>query len=313
MEKADVTVIVPVHQCAKTLPTLLAHLELQSHPAARIEIIIVDLGSTDGTAEVGKRYADGAPIRTECLVFGPTAAGHALAAAAAAARGRWLLFHHQDLLAGTHLIRTHVRTQEHHGGSVVVRGRVDRHPQADRPLNLQPYHFTDYAEPAAESPLSYTDWRIWNLSVPKEAVEQAGGVSDAFPYPDYVDVDLAWRMHAQGMNGYYHPDATAYAWYVPDLGEERRRAFTRGYSRRVLLRHVHDDEVRRRFSMEGGVFAGRLHPLVDPLWAFIAGPMPGPHGIRTFAARQLVRHEMIRGYRAASAGSAPAPFLSKPA
>lgn len=305
MDKADVTVIVPAHQCAKTLPTLLAHLELQSHPAARLETIIVDLGSSDGTAEVAARYADGAPIRTQCLSVGPAEAGRGLAAAVTSARGRWLLFLHQDLLAGTHLIRTHVRTQERHGGSVAIRGSVDRHPQAGRPLNLQPYLFSRRAEPAPDSPLPFPDWRMWNLSISKDAVERAGGISEAFPYPDYLDVHLAWRMRAQGVEGYYQPEATAYAWYVPDLGEERRRAHARGYSRQVLLRHVQDDDVRWRFSMEAGPVGALWHSVSDPVWRVVAGPLPSPHGIRMYAARQLLRHDMKRGYRAAASGARP--------
>lgn len=306
MEKADVTVIVPTHQCAQTLPTLLAHIELQSHPAGRIETIIVDLGSSDGTAEVAERYAAGAPIRTQCLAFNAMEGGRGIAAAVKAARGRWLLFLHQDLLAGTHLIRTHIRVQERHGGSMVVRGRVDRHPQAGRPLNLQAYRFYHDREPEPDSALPYVDWRMWNLSIPKEAIEHAGGVFEGFPYPDYVDVHLAWRMRAQGIEAIYHPDATAYAWYVPDLAEERRRAYTRGFSRSVLLRLVHDDEVRWRFALDTGALAPMLHTLSDPMWGVLAGSLPVPHGMRAYAAGQLLRHDMIRGYRAARASASSA-------
>ncbi len=305
MEKTDVTVIVPTHQCAKTLPTLLAHLELQSHPSARLEIIIVDIGSTDGTSEVAQRYSDGAPIRTQSVPFGPSEAGAALTAAVAAAHGRWLVFLHQDLLAGTHLIRSHVRAQERHGGDVVIRGRIDRHPQAGESPNIQPYLFLNQAEPAAEAPLPFVDWRMWNLSMTKRACEAVGAFASAFPYTSYADVHLAWRMHANGVKAFYHPDATAYAWYVPDLAEERRRAYCRGYGLQVLLAQVDDPEVRRRFALEAGALPMLFHRLSDPAWAALAGIMPGNRGARAFAARHLVRHEMLRGYHSAAMGTSP--------
>lgn len=305
MDKTDVTVIVPAHQCARILPTLLAHLELQSHPAARLETIIVDLGSTDGTAEIAERYAAGAPIRTQCLSFGPCEAGRGIASAVAAARGRWLMFLHQDLLAGTHWIRNHVRMQERHGGDVVIRGGVDRHPQAGRPLNLHAYRFRTPAPPPPESRLPYIDWRMWNLSLPKDAVEDVGGISDLFPYPDYIDVHLAWRLRARGVECVYHPEASAYAWYVPDLHEERQRAYTRGFSRYILLTHVRDEDARSRFGVDATAAGVAVRGALSPVWSLLATPVPGAYTIRTFAAAQLIRYEMMRGYRAAAAGPIP--------
>jgi glycosyltransferase involved in cell wall biosynthesis len=297
MEKMDVTVIVPMHDGAPILPTFLTHLELQSHPAARFEVLIVDMGSTDGTSEVVRRYADGAPMRTRCLLYGSTQAGEALTAAALAAEGRWLLFLHQDVLAGPHLIRAHVRAQEQHGGDVVVRGKIDFHPQlpmagADSPLVVDEPRAAD-----GDGTIPYRQWRLWNLSISKASVQGLEGFRAAFPFPDYADVDLASRLHQQGKQGYYAAEAAAYLWYVPDFDEERRRAFARGYCRQVLLEG--DEDLGQLVHLEPRCW---LPALGVPVFRVLAGKRHGTRGLRGFAQRHVLRQAMASGSRAAAAG-----------
>jgi len=143
------------------------------------------------------------------------------------------------------------------------------------------------------------------LSVPKDLVQKAGGIAEEFPYADYVDVHLAWRMRAQGVDAIYHPDATAYAWFVPDVWEERQRAYVRGFSRSILLRHIQDDDVRWRFGVEYSSARALVHTFSDPFWSLLAGSLPVPHSLRAYATGKLLRHDMVRGYRAALAGRAP--------
>ena len=56
MDDTDVSVIVPTYDTGGLMPTSLAHLEVQSHPAARFEVFIADHGNSDESAALIERY-----------------------------------------------------------------------------------------------------------------------------------------------------------------------------------------------------------------------------------------------------------------
>ena len=67
MEKADISVLLTSRNDAKMWPMALAHLERQTFPAARFELLVVDQCSDDNTADIVEKFASGAPMRTRLL------------------------------------------------------------------------------------------------------------------------------------------------------------------------------------------------------------------------------------------------------
>lgn len=89
MLRAMLSVVIPTLNAEKTLTRTLAPLVTAAVRGLVQEVIVVDGGSTDETAEIVE--AAGAK-----LIEAPRGRGSQLSAGAAAARGNWLLFLHAD-------------------------------------------------------------------------------------------------------------------------------------------------------------------------------------------------------------------------
>ncbi len=85
-----VSVIIPARNAAELLPTQLAALERQDYERDW-EVIVVDNGSTDGTAQVATAWADRLPLRI-VRAFDRSGAGYARNTGFEAARGDLVVF-----------------------------------------------------------------------------------------------------------------------------------------------------------------------------------------------------------------------------
>ncbi len=95
-----VSIIVPARNEARNLPLLLPSLLAQTYPADRLEIIVVDDGSTDATPAILAEWAAAHPqirvVTGQPLPPGWKGKPWAMQQGAAAAQGEWLLFTDAD-------------------------------------------------------------------------------------------------------------------------------------------------------------------------------------------------------------------------
>lgn len=164
------TVVIPALNAAATLPETLGALGGQA-----AEVIVVDGGSADGTADVARRH--GAHV-----LAAPRGRGVQLAAGAAAARGPWLLLLHAD-------------TRLAPGWEAAVRAAM-----AD-PGRAGFFRFAlDDTAPAARRLERAVAWRCRALALPygdqgllvhRDLLAAVGGIR---PLPLMEDVDLIRRL-----------------------------------------------------------------------------------------------------------------------
>lgn len=114
----SVSVIVPVYNREELLPNCLASLVAQDYP--RLEIIVIDDGSTDRTAEVARRY----PVKVISLDENQGAA-IARNEGANAATGDYLAFTDSDCVAPPDWVSKMVAVLEENPGFVGVNGTYD--------------------------------------------------------------------------------------------------------------------------------------------------------------------------------------------
>ena len=120
MNECDLSVIVPTHNRQSFLPGLLASLAVQTHPAERWELILVDDGSSDSTREYLELGSGRRPLRMSCIFQtqqGPAAARNA---GARKAMGRGLLFLDDDMIAAPQLVAEHARRHRGAPDAVVI-------------------------------------------------------------------------------------------------------------------------------------------------------------------------------------------------
>lgn len=119
-----VSIVVPAFDEAGNMPELFSELAatFRAH-ALHAEVVLVDDGSTDGTAEAARRAADGAGVERLTLLRHRRNRGktEALLTAAGAARGRYLVLFDADLQHSTEEIPRFVERLE--AGLDLVTGR----------------------------------------------------------------------------------------------------------------------------------------------------------------------------------------------
>ncbi|MBN2309046.1 MAG: glycosyltransferase [Candidatus Hydrogenedentes bacterium] len=302
MEVPDVTVIIHTRNRADLLPVSLAHLEIQTFPAARFEILIVDEGSTDDTRGVLERYTAGAPIRTRCFHDETANTAAAWNRAIEHAAGRWLLFLDDDLLAGPHLIEAHVDAQELAGGTCAVVGHVRPHPQID-PKTFMRWHALDAPyELEVNRPACFLDWRAWNLSLPRQHVLDAGGFAEDPELAGLEDLELAARLEARGLRGLCSEDATAYVWRPAGIEDERRRYYAEGYALHALLERTRSEMARERYLVQRARWRGLLDRLIVPCSRGIYTMFGGHSSPFVLFPKSCLRAAFRKGYRDAVAG-----------
>jgi glycosyltransferase involved in cell wall biosynthesis len=198
-------VVIPTYNRRERLGRVLQALEAQSVGHAAFEVVVVDDGSTDGTADFLEQRARTFPVRVlRQSNRGPAAARNA---GVADAKSRLVLFIDDDVVPCVDLIREHLLT---HGDNhdLVVMG-----PLASLPSYRQPWVAWEQAKLEAQyGAMARGDYaptfrQFWtgNASVFKEHILAVGGFDSAFSRGE--DVELGQRLDRRGLQFRFNPRA----------------------------------------------------------------------------------------------------------
>jgi glycosyltransferase involved in cell wall biosynthesis len=310
MEQPDCSVILGVRNCAHRLSTLLAHLEQQSWPAARYEIVVVDDGSTDDTADTLDRYARGAPVPTRCLRQPPGGLVRAWNRALRAATGRHVLFLDADLLASPSLIERHLAVQAEHQDKVCSVGAIGIHPQMEKNLITRAHLSLEQRPRTDQASLHFLDCRAQNLCIPRETLLAVDGFDESFPFPWFADAELVCRLQAAGLPAIAAGNAHAYEWLPARFDEECRRHYGKGYSLHHLHQRTGAAEIFRRFRVQRSALRRTADAFIMPY--YIRACQRAAEDLRLLMPvyRRVLRYELSRGYEDARRGRPPrAPLI----
>jgi glycosyltransferase involved in cell wall biosynthesis len=240
------TVVVCTRDRKGLLEGCLEHLAHQT-PAEgdEVEVVVVDNGSTDGTADLLAAWVEGGPRRR--VVFEPEAGlSRARNAGLAAAAGEVVLFVDDDALAPRGWVAAHLAAHRRHPGTAAVGGPVVLTWPEGRPRWLTPglehwYSALDHGDEAGPFPPPHGPYGT-NMSVRRDAVTAVGGFAEQLgrrgrSLRSGEEAELWQRLWAAGETIVYDPATLVLHRVAPGRSSRRwllRRGWGQGRTNVVL-------------------------------------------------------------------------------
>lgn len=197
MAEPLVSVIIPVWNSPRLIRDCLAAIERQTLPRDRFEILVVDNGSTDGTADAA-RAVPGVTVLEELKPGSYAARNRALAAA----RGEYVAFTDADCLPAPDWLETALRAAQAHPKFGVLAGRIDLYDET-RPEGRA---YGDY-ERLFSFPQSFAErgnCATANWFSPKVVFDKLGGFDATLKSGG--DRQMALRIRDSGLPLVYVPE-----------------------------------------------------------------------------------------------------------
>jgi glycosyltransferase involved in cell wall biosynthesis len=242
MPGPDFSVVIPTHNRLEVLVEVLQSLEFQ-HEAPAFEVVVVDDGSTDGTADWLRSRGFRMPLRV--LVqenHGPAAARNT---GVAAASGRWVAFLGDDTVPSAGWLAAHRAAHAKRGDDphLAVIGYTGWHKRMRltpflRYINEYGLQF-GYALIQDKEDVPFNFLYTSNLSLPRDLL-LAEPFDLRFPYAAWEDIELAYRLKKRGLRLVYEPSATVAHDHPTDFARFAARQEKAGYCA-VVFHRLHPE------------------------------------------------------------------------
>jgi len=223
----SISVVIPAYNAAATLAEQLEALATQQYEDDW-EVVIVDNGSTDGTADLARRYCQ--RFRAFTLIDSGPQRGHSAPrnAGATAARGELLAFCDADDVVAPGWLQAMADAACHYD---LIGGWLDA-----RPLN-------DDSTRSWHRPWPRDRLRSWllpyavsaNLAIWAHVLRDLDGWSTDYEAGG-EDTELSWRAQLAGYRLGFAPDAVIYYRYRSGLRQTARQAYAIGVNCEKILR-----------------------------------------------------------------------------
>jgi len=231
----DISIIIPAYNAADTISACVRALKNQTIPSDQYEIIVVDDGSADDTAQ---RAADAGArvIRQE-----NAGAAAARNRGAQAARGEILLFTDSDCVPAPDWVAQMVApfVEALVAGA---KGVYETEQSGFTPRFVQQEYQDKYDGMACLPQIDFVD--TYSAAYRRDIFLAMGGFDTSFPGASVEDQEFSFRLAAAGYRLVFVPNAVVLHRHDPVLMDYLRRKFFIGYWKNLVLRS-HPDKLAR--------------------------------------------------------------------
>jgi GT2 family glycosyltransferase len=243
------SVIIPVYNGVQTLPACLKALQAQTRPPD--EIIVVDDGSTDGTARLAQQFA--------VTVLSQANAGPAAARnyGARLAQGDILLFTDADCIPAPDWVE---RMAVPFADPTIVGAKGEyRTRQRELVARFVQQEYQDrYDRMDRQRQIDFVD--TYAAAYRRSVFLDTGGFDSTFPTASVEDQEFSFRLATQGYRLVYVPGAIVYHHHDRTLAEYFHRKYWIGYWKALVMRRyptklAHDSHTPQVLKVQMGLAA----------------------------------------------------------
>ena len=238
----EISVILSTYRRAETLRRTIECLIAQDLPPECFEVVVVDDGSPDNTAEIVAECERRAPFALSYLRHENRGPGYTQNRGILSARAPLVLLMADDIFLEPHAVRVHLEHHRAHAAlEVAVLGRVKQSPELTQSVFLakwDPFRF-DEIDGLTELP-PYRFWAM-NISAKRDFLvgnglylehRGRGGASCM------EDLELGCRLHGRGLRLLYSREAMGWHHHVVSLDQAVTRWYERGLNYGEFRRHA---------------------------------------------------------------------------
>lgn len=226
------SVVIPTYNRPEELKNLLLSLDKQNIPPADFEVVVVDNGDSLET----KRVAESISLAPKLIYAMETVSGAARARnrGIQEAQAEIVIFVDDDMIVGPSFIEQHLHAHSRFHKDVCILGKIIHKPRwpnkiISKYLSQSKHQNMPLSNNEGQE-LGYQCFYTANISVPKEALINAGGFDEAFPYYGWEDIELGFRLQQKGIPIIYNPHASGYHHFDTSLVDYLKKRYRSGKS-----------------------------------------------------------------------------------
>lgn len=227
----EISVIVVTYNRADVLSRSLEALYAQETSPSHYQVVVVDDGSTDGTAAILQAWAGRALSSLKILRQENRGAAAARNAGIQVACGEIVLFLGDDIVVPAGFLRAHLAAHRRWpGGEVCVAGPLRWGPDIRPTPTMRFLLRYAYGYPDSTEPVE-SDYHLFygcNTSLKRVFLLSGPLFDESFAGRDYEDVELGYRLSRRGMRLMYDPAAWAFHNHPQDIQALARRWYESG-------------------------------------------------------------------------------------